>query len=110
MLPNFALICPSVDAHLRMLTPTNPAMHSNKIPRVIFLCSLIRCILINASQTIHQINAVLERVSRIANIRRIITDILNIACLFAPKKFLIEVIFCLKSNIIMGKNAMRKYP
>jgi hypothetical protein len=85
-----------VDAHLRILTPTNPAMHSVKIPRAIFLCSLIRCILINAIPTIHQINAVLESVTMIASVRRMITDILSIACLFVLKKSFIDVNFCLK--------------
>ena len=99
-----------VDAHFQILTPTNPAISMMKIPRDIFLCFLIRWIFINANQTIPPIYAVLESVRIIASIQSIITKPLSMAVTFPLKNSRMEFIFCLHSNTIIGKNAIKKYP
>ena len=110
MLPNFALICPRVDAHLRMLSPISPAKRAIHIPRESFLCFLIRWMFIIANPTIHQINAVLESVSTMARIRSMLIDILRIVFLFACTNSLMLVNFCLSRTSIAGRNAIKKYP
>ncbi|MEI7918816.1 MAG: hypothetical protein WCH65_00985 [bacterium] len=110
MLPNFAVICPNVDAHFSILTPTNPARIAAAIPRENFLCFLIRWIFTSANHIIHQIYAVLDSVRSIASNRSSIIPIFTIVCLFALTTSLIVVNFCLHSVSMKGRNAIKKYP
>jgi hypothetical protein len=64
----------------------------------------------SANQTIPPIYAVLERVNMIASIQSILTDTLSMVVVFALKNFCMELNFCLHISIIMGKNAIKKYP
>ncbi len=99
-----------VDAHFKTLNPISPAMTSTNIPIAIFLCFLIRWMLIAANATMPQINAVLESVMMIAAIRNIMMAVFRMVFLFMEKNALIESNFCLKNRTMTGKNAMRKYP
>lgn len=109
-LPNFAWMCPNVDAHFNRLTPTSPATRIVNIHHARFLCVFIRWTLINANPMIPPINAVLESVNTIAAIHIMSIEIFNIVFLFAVIISCIDVNFCLKNNMITGRNAMRKYP
>ena len=110
MLPNFALICPIVDAHFNALNPMSHRIHMIQIHRARFLCAFIHWILSNANAMIPPMNAVLESVSMIAIIHSAITAIFSIVFLFAVKRFFIEVSLCLKKRTMIGRNAIRKYP
>jgi len=110
MLPNFALICPNVDAHLSILSQINPINNAIHIPHEIFLCFLIRWIFMAANATIHPINAVLESVNAIAKIQSQIIEILMIVFLLIIANFFISSNFCLKKYITAGRNAIKKYP
>ena len=88
----------------------SPAKRTAKIHNEIFLCFLIHWTFIMAKPTIHPINAVLESVNAIANIRNAITAVFRITFLFAEKNALMDVNFCLKNNITTGRNAIKKYP
>lgn len=99
-----------VDAHFKILNPTNHANNNTNIPTDNFLCVLIRLILMKARPTIPQINAVLDNVNTIAAIQSAMTILLRIAFLLAEKNDFIDVNFCLQNMMITGRNAMRKYP
>gem|GEM_PF-3844686 len=99
-----------VDAHFKMLNPTNHANNNRNIPTDNFLCVLIRLILMKVRPTIPPMNAVLDNVSAIAAIQSAMTMLLMMAVLLAEKNAFIDANFCLQNSSIAGKNAMRKYP
>jgi len=96
MLPNFAVICPRVDAHFSTLSPISPAKAVNHTIIANFLCCLIRWMLIQAIPSIPQINAVLDRVSNIASIHSVINDQCMIAVFLLVRMFFICSFFSLK--------------